>query len=516
MKESTHNEAVRMWYGGASQRRIAKILRISRRTVGRLLARHEKARDGVPREDRKPRSSLLDRFEEKIAELVARYPHITAVRLHEELCRIGFSGGYTIVKDRLRDIRPESGKAPVIRFETGPAVQAQMDYSTYEIDFSSEGRRRVHAFSYILAYSRRQYVRFVESQDFTTTVREHIRAFAHLEGLAATCLYDNMKVVVTGYDGGDPIYNTRFLAFATHYGFKPRACRPHRPQTKGKIERPFDYLERNLLNARTFLSLDHLNETTAWWLANVADTRTHRETKQRPIDRYQKEQPYLLPLPTQQYDTSQVVYRTVNTEGYVSYRGNLYSVPWQRIGEFLPVRITEKELIIYGADIEEIARHELLGPDAAGEKRTNSKHLIGPDLRRRYELLSQRYKELGPEAVCFLEEIVRTKRCGKNEAHRILGLLAMYRRDDLAAALERARRYRAYSLSAVERILATQAEPRSTVEALQEEARDHLSDILRECPVLPRSGSEYQDLLENVSEPEGPEDEKTTEPDESA
>jgi transposase len=52
--------------------------------------------------------------------------------------------------------------------------------------------------------------------------------------LAATCLYDNMKVVVTGYDGDQPIYNTRFLAFATYW-----ACRPHRPQTNGKIERHF-------------------------------------------------------------------------------------------------------------------------------------------------------------------------------------------------------------------------------------------------------------------------------------
>jgi transposase len=68
-----------------------------------------------------------------------------------------------------------------------------------------------------------------------------------------------MKVVVTGYDGDQPIYNTRFLAFATHYGFRPWACRPRRPQTKGKIERPFWYLETNLLNGRSFTSIEHLN-----------------------------------------------------------------------------------------------------------------------------------------------------------------------------------------------------------------------------------------------------------------
>ena len=129
----------------------------------------------------------------------------------------------------------------------------------------------------MLGYSRRQYLRFVEAQDFATTVREHVRAFEHLGGVAATCLYDNMKVVVTGYEDDVPIYNPRFLAFATHYGFRPVACRPRRPQTKGKVERPFAYVETSLLNGRTFETLDHLNETTAWWLAHVADVRELRE-----------------------------------------------------------------------------------------------------------------------------------------------------------------------------------------------------------------------------------------------
>jgi hypothetical protein len=171
-------------------------------------------------------------------------------------------------------------------------AQAQMDYATYDLDFTSEGRRRVNLFSYLLGYSRRQYLRFVEAQDFATTVREHIRAFEHLGGVAATCLYDNMKVVVSGYDGDDPVYNPRFLAFAAHYGFRPIACRPRRPQTKGKVERPFGYVESSLLGGRTFRGLSHLNETTAWWLAEVADVRVHRQTKARPIDRHTEEQQF--------------------------------------------------------------------------------------------------------------------------------------------------------------------------------------------------------------------------------
>ena len=226
-----------MFYRRASHRRIAKMLGVDRKTVAKIIAEHEQARTGAHSKKRKARKTSLDPFQDNILQLLERYPDITAVRMLEELRRLGFKGAYTIVKDHLRSLRRHPRKL-IRRFETGPGAQAQMDYSTYDIDFTAEGKRRVHAFSYILGYSRRQYVHFVERQDFTTTIRQHVAAFTHLGGVAADCLYDNMKVVVSGYDGAQPMYNTRFLAFATYYGFRPVACRPRRPQTKGKIERP--------------------------------------------------------------------------------------------------------------------------------------------------------------------------------------------------------------------------------------------------------------------------------------
>lgn len=190
-----------------------------------------------------------------------------------------------------------------------------MDWATYEINFTAEGKRRVNLFSYILGYSRRQYIHFTESMDFETTIRQHIQAFEHLGGVAAVCLYDNMTVVVTRWEDDAPVYNTRFLVFATHYGYKPWACQVRRPQTKGKVERPFHYVEMNLLNGREFRSLEHLNEVARGWLSQVADVRVHGTTKKTPLQLHAEEQPHLLALPSLAFDTAQVVYRIVDTDG---------------------------------------------------------------------------------------------------------------------------------------------------------------------------------------------------------
>ncbi len=299
----------------------------------------------------------------------------------------------------------------------------------------------VNLFSYVLGYSRRQYLHFAPSQDLETTIREHVRAFEHLGGVAATCLYDNLKAVVSRYEDGEPVYNTRFLTFATHYGFRPVACRPRRPRTKGKVERP--------------------------------------------------------------YEVAEVVYRTVDAEGMVSYAQNRYSAPWHYLGQVLPLRITEQSLTIYGPRLELLARHLRFPPTERRQQRRQAEHLPPRDVQKRREVLRERFARLGPLAVRFLEGLLDTQRCGWDQAQKVLTLLGTYRREDLLVALERAVRYGAFAAKSIERILAVQARPKTCWDRLAEEDATHLKDLLADDPTPPRPATDYQHLLFEESDHHG-------------
>src|SRR5262249_39980691 len=144
--------------------------------------------------------------------------------------------------------------------------------------------------------------------------------------------------------------------------------------------------------------------------------RVHRETRQRPIDRHAEEQPYLIGLPAASYDVAAVVYRVVNVEGFIAYQQNFYSVPWRHIGQALPVRIGETELIVYGSGIEEIARHRLLPRGVTGQRCEDKTHRPSSDPRQHEALLRQRFAELGPVAVSFLEGLLEQQRQGRSQA----------------------------------------------------------------------------------------------------
>ena len=493
--EDTRNLIAAMEAGGSSKRQISRQLGVSRNTVRRVLGALAKQRrrghSALPSPPVR-RESKLDEYEGFIKETLEEFPDLTAVRLHEKLEEQGFDGQYTIVKDHLRQIRPKPKKKPVTRYETEPGKQGQQDWSPYEIPFTEDGLQKVHCFSLVLGYSRKQYIRFCENEQFITLIREHRAGFERFGGVPSEILYDRQKAVVLGWEAGRNLYNPRFLAFATHYGFRPRALPPRRPDLKGKVERPFDYIEKNLLAGRHFRNRQHLNEVGDWWLPERADVRSHGTLKERPIDRFVREAPHLLPLPARPYDTAEVGYRVVSIEWMVSWDVTPYSVPCEHVLEVVAVRATEQEVFVYDADLNELACHER-APRGQLEPVVDPSHRPKKKRRHDIDVLVVRMGELGEIGALFAAGVLERQRYRGSHLAAVLGLVARYSADDLIAALERAVRYRAFDGKVVKRILEASARPRSLPEDTEQAARARLASMI--TPTKPRSLSPYAAAL---------------------
>lgn len=277
------------------------------------------------------RPSKLAPYLDYLRERIAAFPDLSAVRLTREIREMGYEGAYTAVKRFLAAIRPDQQPRPFeVRFETPAGVQAQVDFARFVVTFDDEPAtsRIVWLFSLVLGHSRFLFARYVLHQDLQTLLRCHIQAFEALDGVPIEILYDRMKTAVTGEDDqGHIIYNRSLLALARHYRFQPRACRPYRAKTKGKVERPFSYIRQDFFLGRRFRNLEDLNAQLIEWLDTVANVRVHGTTQRIVAEAFAGEQGELQRLPEHRFDAVLKLERRVSHDGFVAIGGNYYSVP---------------------------------------------------------------------------------------------------------------------------------------------------------------------------------------------
>ena len=344
---------------GLSVSAIARRVGIDRKTVRKYIERGLEPPSYGPRQ---PRPRRREPFEAYLRQRVAAYPGLTASRLLREIREYGYTGGYTAVTDFLREVRPSPTPPFEVRFETPAGEQAQVDFAHFEVIFTDEpsAMRVVWLFSMVLGYSRLIWARFVAHQDLQTVLRCHMAAFAALGGVPRQILYDRMKTAVIGEDDqAHIVYNRALIEFAGHYGFHPKACRPYRAKTKGKVERPFRYIREDFFLARGFRNLDDLNAQLAHWLGTVANPRVHATTQRVVNEAFAEEKLVLQPLPLVPFCAVLKLERRVSHEGMVSVGGNLYSVPDATRKRVVEVHSLADEIRIYEAD-RLIATHPVL------------------------------------------------------------------------------------------------------------------------------------------------------------
>jgi transposase len=492
---------------GQTRRAIARALGVSRNTVRALLDAHEAGRETehvaiTARPSRAPRPSKLDAYKPRAAELMARFPDITAQRVFEILRDEGFAGGYTAVKRHVRSVRPPPRPTPSLTTpDYAPGEMSESDWSPYEILFTTGKKAVVQALSYVLVSSTRKYFGLYESNDLHALMDGHELAFTRFGACAHRCKYDSQKPVVLRWEGNQPIYNPRFLAFSSHYEFRPLAVRRNHPNDKPRTERSFWEVERSFLNGREFRDLDDMRAQLADWLERIVD---HRKLRGRTaLDRFEGEKAHLVPLPRHPYDTARVAYRLCSIDGFVAWNGNHYAVPYDHVTDILPVRITQRELFVYAADLRCVARHEI-APRGAGLK-LDPARLHPPPQRKSPIGLDQIQVAFGHMGECAAEFFrlmsAGPPRVWAAQARQILLLRERYSTEQIDLALGHAASFGALGHAAVERILAARATPRTLDEYVAEETARRIEQTLGHARTEPRDLTEYDRLPTTSASP---------------
>lgn len=287
---------------GLSKTAVAQRLGVSRRAVYHWIATGQLERDleAPPRRAPVPRATKLDAYHAIITTRLETFPELSAVRLFDEVRKAGYAGGITQVRDYVARVRPRPEPEPVVRFETPPGHQAQVDFAEFRFPW---GKR--YALLVVLGYSRLLWLKFYPRQTLATVIAGLEDAFAYFGGVPTELLFDQMKAVVVEdqrAEGGRLLENAEFLRFARHWGFRIRACRPYRAKTKGKVERPVRYIRSNFVYGREFLGDADLDAQRLTWLDAVANRRVHRTIQAVPRERFEaEERARLQPLATRPY-----------------------------------------------------------------------------------------------------------------------------------------------------------------------------------------------------------------------
>ena len=467
--ESMENNVVTLHVRGWSIRKLAREFGISRGRVERILLRNQYKRETgseyLKEPEKKP--SKLDPYKDYIQELLETYknPPPTVQRVYEMIREKGYEGGRTIVSYYLTGVRGKQTTEPVICVETSPGERGSHDWSEYYINFSDTGQReKVIFFSFILNYSRRQYIQEVENKTQATLLQCLINTFIYMDGVPRQIKSDNQKACVDRWEYGKPVFNKTFLEFATYYRFTPLTIHPGKPRENLKIERPFYYLEKNFLNARGFYNRHDLREQLSEWLVKVNDQRIHRTTKQKPIDLYSKEFAHLQPLPRKHYDTSLTDYRVVNSESCIEWKTYYYVVPAQYMYETCLVRESDHQVIIYGPSSEEIIRYPLADKERKnkyiGRRPQKSRTNAYPQIKE----VILRLEALGPIMEEYIAQVKKYKPGSyRHHLRRVLSLKVNYHRDDIIMAVRRALKYKVYEAGAIENFLSVNAQKKNEI-----------------------------------------------------
>ncbi len=316
---------------------ISRKTGLDRKTIRKYLLQ---GRSKIPiLKARKNQESKLAPYEPDIlkylTDIEKYWPPCTTI--YEQLEKKGYTGSLSLLQKWIKQYREQHLARVVVRFETPPGKQAQVDWGEQKIKDAQSGVvRKVYIFCMTLGYSRMRFVYFFPKADMYHFLLGHKLAFDYFGGVPQEILYDQNRCVVLKPAVRDAQLNAKFLDFALHYGFTPRVCRPYRPQTKGKVENLVKYVKKDFLSIQDTYDLKIINERGRGWSKKV-NSRVHSTTQKIPLSQLKEE--HLSAIKTKgDYELYYLETRKVFNDSTFSYRNRRFSVPPIYIGKMVTVK----------------------------------------------------------------------------------------------------------------------------------------------------------------------------------
>jgi transposase len=475
---------------GLNCNQISSITGLSFKTVSSWLAeeRYRMRRS-------KDKSSKLDPFKNQILQMLEKYPY-SAAQVFLRIKDNGFDGGYTIVKDYVRKMRPSKTKA-YLKLSFAPGECGQADWGSFGSVKVGSTSRRLSFFVMVLCYSRMMYLEFTVSQTMEHFLNCHKNAFEFFGHVPKKIMIDNLKsAVLSRIIGQAPVFNPRYFDFAKHYGFDIMPCNVRAGNEKGRVENAVGYIKKNFLNGLDIPDFSSLHPAARLWLDSVANVRIHGETRQKPVDLFEKERPYLNPLPLNPFDVATVYQARASSQFRITYDANHYSVPAELAGERLTLKAYPDRLCIYKDD-KLIARHprcydryqDFEDPD-------HPKALLAQRRKAKDQKIYMRFLSLSPKAEQYCMMLMQRRLNPNHHIRKIVALSEIYHPDAVARAIEDALHFQAFSSEYVANILESRARLLPEPGALHLTRNEDLLDIDIQKPdlsVYERSDHEDKD-----------------------
>jgi hypothetical protein len=371
-----------------------------------------------------------------------------------------------------------------LKLEFACAEAAQVDWGEYGTIAVGGTRRKLSFFVMVLCYSRMMYLEFTVSQTMEHFLACHEHAFAAL-GVPEKIIVDNLKsAVLKRLVGIAPVLNPRYVDFARHHGFKIAACNVRAGWEKGRVESGVGYVKKNLLNGMTLPDFSAMNTAAQIWLSEVANVRLHAETRERPVDLFEKERPHLKAMNAKAYDLGRVLTMRVSPQFRIALDTNRYTVPAHFAHRRVTVKLYPERVCVYFQDTL-IARHprsydrrqDIKDPD-------HEKRLLDERKSAREQRLLSDFLAISKQAAAYYEGLTARRFDARSHLRKILALGEIYGKPATARALEDALAFNAFSSEYIAHLLQARAR-------------------LRTEPVSPLSLTRRADLLElDLPEPD--------------